>query len=71
MLEMPILQREGSEIMTSKKVMISVSPKILDIIDNLVKEGDYTNRSQFINEALLSHLRTWYEKRLEKEAKSP
>jgi len=55
--------------MTSKKVMISVSPKILDIIDNLVKEGDYTNRSQFINEALLSHLRTWYEKRLETETK--
>jgi Arc/MetJ-type ribon-helix-helix transcriptional regulator len=49
-----------------KRVLVSIPPKILDIIDEIVNEGEYVSRTQYINEAILWHLRTWYAKRLEK-----
>lgn len=52
----------------NKKIMVSLPDKIVKIIDGLVETGDYSNRSQFIHEATLSHLRTWYPKEIgEKE----
>ncbi len=47
------------------KVLVSIPDKLVKIIDQLVREGEYVTRSAFVNEAVLSQLRTWYEKRLD------
>lgn len=39
---------------------ISVPTKMIKVIDELVSEGDYHNRSDFIREAIRAHLNTWY-----------
>jgi len=45
--------------------MITMSTRILAIIDELIEKGDYRSRSSFLNEACRAHLNTWYSKELE------
>lgn len=49
------------------KTSMTIPLKLQRIIDRLVEEGEYQTRTAFVYEAILSHLRTWYPSRLEKE----
>ena len=53
--------------MRHKTLCAKVTDKILRIIDDLVEEGDYLSRGQFVNEAIRGHLATWYPKMLEEK----
>jgi len=48
------------------RISFNLTDKLDKLLEGLIKNGDYNTRSQFINEAILSHLRTWYPKTLEK-----
>lgn len=43
-------------------VNVTLPFKSKEVIDKLVKKGDYSSISDFIREAIRSHLNTWYSK---------
>ena len=43
-----------------QQLTISLPKRVVKIIDELIKKGDYKCRSDFITEATRSHLNTWY-----------
>ena len=51
--------------MRHETVCAKTTNKIVKILDDLIEEGDYISRSQFINEAIRAHLRTWYPSKIE------
>ena len=42
---------------------IGLPLKVVRLVEELIKEGDYKNMSDFLTEASRSHLNTWYGKR--------
>lgn len=48
---------------THKTIGVMLTKKMLKIIDELIKEGDYRNRQDFLTEAIRAHLNTWYPKK--------
>jgi len=47
---------------------ITLTPKLVDILKELVEEGDYQSMSDFIKEAIRAHLNRWYPKKLHRES---
>ena len=48
---------------TTKTMKIGLPLKVVRLVEELIKEGDYKNMSDFLTEASRSHLNTWYGKR--------
>jgi len=43
-----------------QQLTVSLPKRVVKIIDDLIKKGDYKSRSDFITEAARNHLNTWY-----------
>jgi Arc/MetJ-type ribon-helix-helix transcriptional regulator len=46
-------------------IQVSLPPELVKLVDKLIEKGEYRNRSDFLSEAMRSHLRTWYPETLE------
>lgn len=55
-------ERKKQKRKEEKMVIISVhvTPKMLEVMDNLVKQGYYANRSELIRAAISEFLTRWY-----------
>ena len=47
---------------------VTLPKKVVEVVEALIKQGDYKNFSDFLTEASRSHLNTWYDKEWNKEA---